>query len=160
MFTVIDPILFTINLGFIQLPIRWYGIIVVAGVLVATTYAAWYFKRKGEDPNLMWDALIWFLIAGIIGARLWYVINDIIGGGTRYLDNPLSILYINQGGLNILGGLLVGILVGWYYCPQWKMSPEKYGSQEALQKLLDDQADTMAAHHVTVAARVLNIAIR
>lgn len=113
---MIDPILFTLDLGFTQLTIRWYGIIVVLGVLVGTWYAAWYFRRKGEDPNLVWDALIWLLISGIIGARIWYVVADIIGGGTRYIENPATILYINQGGLNILGGLVVAVLVAWYYC--------------------------------------------
>lgn len=113
---MIDPILFTIDLGFIQLPIRWYGIIVVTGALAATFYAAWYIKRKDQDPGIAWDMLIWLLISGIVGARIWYVVSDMIGGGRRYLDDPLSIFYINQGGLNILGGVVLGGLVGWYYC--------------------------------------------
>jgi hypothetical protein len=51
-------------------------------------------------------------------------------------------------------------LVGWFYCPQWKNPPRKYGTQQNLQNLLDIQAASMAAHSVTVQVRVLNTAIR
>jgi phosphatidylglycerol---prolipoprotein diacylglyceryl transferase len=112
---MIDPILYTIRLGSIEIPIRWYGLLIVAGALVATWYAAWYIKRKGQDPEIAWDALIWLLISGIIGARIWYVIADIIGGGDRYLNDPAQILFINQGGLNILGGVVLAGVVAWYY---------------------------------------------
>jgi phosphatidylglycerol:prolipoprotein diacylglycerol transferase len=112
---VIDPILFSVDLGFTVLTIRWYGLFFVIGIVVASAYAAWYVKRQDEDPNLIWDALVWILISGIVGARIWYVLGDIIGGSTRYLDDPITILYVHQGGLNILGGIMVAALVGWYY---------------------------------------------
>ncbi|HXV98112.1 MAG TPA: prolipoprotein diacylglyceryl transferase family protein, partial [Anaerolineae bacterium] len=83
---MLDPIIFTITLGDIQIPVRWYGLLIVTGALVGAWYAAWYIKRKGEDPNIVWDALIWLLISGIVGARIWYVLADIIGGNRRYLD--------------------------------------------------------------------------
>lgn len=111
-----DPILFSMDLGFMELTVRWYGVLVVGGVLAAAFYAAWYVRRQNQDPNIIWDMMIWLLIAGIIGARIWYVLNDMIGGGTRYIDDPVSILYIHQGGLNILGGVVLGAVVGWYYC--------------------------------------------
>lgn len=111
----IDPIIFTIRLGAIQIPVRWYGVLIVTGAIVAAWYAAWYVKRRGQNPEVVWDAMVWLLISGIIGARIWYVVADIIGGNTRYLDDPVQILLINQGGLNILGGIMVGAVVGWYY---------------------------------------------
>ncbi len=52
--------------------------------------------------------MIWILPAGIIGARLWYVINATLGGNSYYVDNPIQIMNIPQGGLHIYGGLLVG----------------------------------------------------
>lgn len=51
-------------------------------------------------------------------------------------------------------------LVGWFYCPQWENPPKKFGTQQNLQSLLDVQAASMAAHGVTIQARVLNTAIR
>lgn len=112
---MIDPILYTIKLGAIQIPIRWYGLLIVAGAMAGAWYAAWYVKRKDEDPDMVWDAMIWLLISGILGARLWYVIADMIGGNTRYLDAPGQIFRVWEGGLNILGGIVVAAVVGWYY---------------------------------------------
>lgn len=115
---MIDPVLFSINLGFMELTVRWYGLLIVIGTLVAASYAAWYVKRERENPEIVWDLLIWVLISGIIGARIWYVVVDIMGGSSRYLQDPISILYIHQGGLNILGGAVLAVLVGWYYTRQ------------------------------------------
>lgn len=112
----IDPIIYTIRLGSIQLPIRWYGLLIVAGAIATAYYAAWYVKRHGKNPDLVWDAMVWLLISGILGARAWYVINDMIGGNSRYLDDPGQIIRIDQGGLNILGGFVVGALVLIYFC--------------------------------------------
>ena len=120
---MLDPILFNINLGSVVIPIRWYGLLVVAGTLAAAFYASWYVKRRGYDSSIVWDGLIWILVSGIIGARIWYVIADIIGGNSRYLDDPLSILFINQGGINILGGVMVGGVVGWYYARRNQIDP-------------------------------------
>jgi phosphatidylglycerol:prolipoprotein diacylglycerol transferase len=117
----IDPILFTIQLGSIQIPIRWYGLLIVTGALAAAWYAAWYVRRRGQNPDIVWDAMVWLLISGIIGARIWYVVSDIIGGNSRYLDDPVQILLINQGGLNILGGVMVGVVVLWYYCKRYNV---------------------------------------
>lgn len=111
----IDPILFQYDLGFTVLTVRWYGLLIVLGALCGAFYGAWYVKRKEQDPNMIWDALIWILISGIVGARIWYVVADIIGGNNRYLDDPVSILLVNQGGLNILGGVILAVLVSWYY---------------------------------------------
>ena len=77
---MIDPIIFTIQLGQFQLAVRWYGVILMTGVLVATWIASREVKRRGEDPEFVWDAMLWVLIAGVLGARLWYVATDILGG--------------------------------------------------------------------------------
>ncbi|OQY46951.1 MAG: prolipoprotein diacylglyceryl transferase [Anaerolineaceae bacterium 4572_78] len=118
---MLDPIIYTIRIGSIELPIRWYGLLVVIGALFAAWYATWYFKRKGEDHEIVWDVMVWLLIGGIIGARIWYVIADMIGGHTRYFDDPIQIVMINQGGLNILGGVVVGALVAWFYTRRYKI---------------------------------------
>jgi phosphatidylglycerol:prolipoprotein diacylglycerol transferase len=111
----IDPIIYTIRLGSFDIPIRWYGLLIVAGAVVAAYYAAWYVKRRGHDSEVVWDAMVWMLISGIIGARIGYVAADIMGGNSRYLDDPVQILLINQGGLNILWGVIIGAAVMYYY---------------------------------------------
>ena len=51
---------------------------------------------------MVWDALIWVLIAGIIGARIFYVIQF----PGYYFENPLRVLKIWEGGLIYYGGLI------------------------------------------------------
>jgi phosphatidylglycerol:prolipoprotein diacylglycerol transferase len=53
---------------------------------------------------------VWALLAGLVGARLWYVVNDILGGRSRYLDDPLSIIRITEGGLHFFGAILFGLV--------------------------------------------------
>ncbi len=118
---MINPILYTINLGSLQIPIRWYGLLIVTGAIAGAVYAAWYVKKRGFNPDIVWDAMIWLLISGILGARIWYVLNDIIGGNQRYLQNPGEIPKIWEGGLNILGGVVVAALAGWYYTKKYNV---------------------------------------
>ena len=110
-----DPIIFTISLGNFHLPIRWYGILIMGSVLLGTWIATREVMRRDEDPEFVWDALVYVLIGGILGARLWYVINDILGGGKYFVQNPLKIFLIPEGGLHIYGAILVGGLVAFWY---------------------------------------------
>ena len=111
----------TIHIGSFALALRWYGILVMTGVVVAAWLAEREVRQRGENGQVLWDLLIWLLPAGILGARLWYVVNATIGGNRYYLENPLQILNIPQGGLHIYGGLLVGGIVMFYYLRRHKM---------------------------------------
>lgn len=112
---MIDPIIFTIRIGDFAFPLRWYGVIVMIGVIVGSLIVERELKRRGENGDRIWDALIWVLPAGIIGARLWYVINATLGGNRYYMENPAQIINIPQGGLHIFGGLLLGGAALLYY---------------------------------------------
>jgi len=108
---MIDPVIFTIG-GF---PLRWYGVIVMVGVIVGSLYVERELKRYGENSDSIWDALIWILPIGIIGARLWFVANATLGGDRSYIENPSHILKIWEGGLHIYGGLLFGGITLIYF---------------------------------------------
>jgi phosphatidylglycerol:prolipoprotein diacylglycerol transferase len=113
---MIDPVIFSlppIKLFFgltIQLTLRWYGVLVMLGALVGAWIAQKEIRRRGENGESVWDALIWVLPAGIVGARLWYVLNSILGGSRYYLEDPRRILYLTEGGLHFFGGLLFGAI--------------------------------------------------
>lgn len=110
-----DPTLFTIEIGNFTFSLYWYGVLVMLGVAVASWLAAKEFKRYGEDPNYLWDGLIWALPAGIVGARLWYVVNATLGGDMRYIQDPLAILNLRQGGLHYFGAVLFGAIAFYIY---------------------------------------------
>jgi phosphatidylglycerol:prolipoprotein diacylglycerol transferase len=120
---MIDPVIFTIRLGGWEFPLRWYGVIVMIGVIVGSLLVERELKHRGEKGDRIWDALIWVLPAGIIGARLWYVLNDILGGNRAYLENPASIFRVWEGGLHIFGGFLFGALALLFYLRQNGLDP-------------------------------------
>jgi len=99
--------------------IRFYGIIVMLGVVVAALVAEREVRRRGLNTELVWDGLIWLLIGGVVGARLWHVLTpppSMVAQGitTRYyLTHPLDILTTWHGGLG-LPGAVIGGLVGLY----------------------------------------------
>ncbi len=49
--------------------IKFYGIIIMIGALLAAFLSAKEAKRRGIDPDFVWDMMPWLLIGGIIGAR-------------------------------------------------------------------------------------------
>ena len=96
--------------------IRFYCIIIMLGVLAAAWLASKEAKRRGLNSDLVWDGLIWVVIAGVIGARLWHVLTptptDIAAGLTTkyYLTHPLDMLAIWKGGLGVPGAVIGGAI--------------------------------------------------
>ena len=103
-----DPIIFTIPGT--NLSLHWYGVIMAVGIILAGLVAEWGVRQRGESGEHVWELLIWAVPFGIVGARLWYVVNDILGGGHFYIDNPLQIINLPQGGLHFYGAVLFGAL--------------------------------------------------
>ena len=118
---MIDPIIFTIRLFGFEFPLRWYGVIVMVGVIIGSLFVEREIKRRGENGDRIWDALIWVLPIGIIGARLWFVLNATLGGNRFYVENPASIIRIWEGGLHIFGGFLLGAIALLIYLRQNKL---------------------------------------
>jgi phosphatidylglycerol---prolipoprotein diacylglyceryl transferase len=107
-----NPLLF--QLGPIQ--VHWYGLLIVFGALVAAWISTLEAKRRGEDPEHVWNLLIWVLILGIIGARLYHVFSTPTGnfaGWAYYREHPIDIIAFWNGGfrgLGIYGAVLGGVL--------------------------------------------------
>lgn len=115
---MIDPVIFEFNLLGLPIILRWYGVLVMLGAVSGALIAEREIKRRGENGESVWDALVWILPAGIVGARLWYVLNSILGGSNYYTSQPAKILYIWEGGLHFFGGLLLGAIALYYYLKQ------------------------------------------
>ncbi|MBC8504909.1 MAG: prolipoprotein diacylglyceryl transferase [Anaerolineales bacterium] len=118
---MIDPVIFTINLGKLELAFRWYGLLIAIGVMVSAWITEKEIVRRGGKPEFVWDALIWVLPAGIIGARIWYVLNDIFGGGRTFLDSPGRIIRITEGGLHIFGAVIFGLGAAYIFARRHKV---------------------------------------
>ena len=91
--------------------IAFYGLIIGIGALLGVMLVAQIAKKTNQDPDLYWDLAIYLLIFSIIGARLYYVAF----AWDMYKDNPISILYIRNGGLAIYGGIITGFITLFFY---------------------------------------------
>jgi phosphatidylglycerol---prolipoprotein diacylglyceryl transferase len=94
---------------------RYYGLFIALGIIVATWITARELARRGYDGALALDSLFFVVPLGFVGARLYHVITDY----DLYADDPFpGVLEVWNGGLGIYGavagGLLGLVLFGWY----------------------------------------------
>jgi len=108
--------------------IYFYGIILMLGAVAAAFLAEREVRRRGLDSELVWDALIYLLIAGIIGARIWHILTpppSMVEQGITakyYLTHPLDALWIRKGGLGIPGAVIGGVLALYWFCRRRKLN--------------------------------------
>ncbi len=96
-----------ISLG--NLEIKWYGLIIVCGMIAAVAYTYLHARRHGLIFDDIIDIALWAIIPGVIGARLYYVFFDWLERPQNYTDF-MDVIAIWEGGLAIYGGLIFGVL--------------------------------------------------
>ena len=117
------PVLFTIPIPWLGgLPVRAYGFMVMLGCLAAVFVALRRAKREGVDRNIIWDMWMWSLIGGFAGARAFYVYLF----WPQFKPNPISVLYIWEGGLAFQGGLIAAVAVVYVYLKLKRLAFAKY----------------------------------
>lgn len=89
-----------------------FGVTIALGMLVGIFTMLKEAKRKGFNTDTIMDLTIYTIIAAMIGARLFYVL---VFNLDFYLENPLKVFAIRDGGLSIQGGLIFGILFAAFY---------------------------------------------
>ena len=90
--------------------IRFYGVVIAVGLLLAVMYGLKRSKQFGLKEDDILDGVLGIVPFAIICARLYYCIFS----WDSYKANPISILYIWQGGLAIYGGVIgaaIGVVV-------------------------------------------------
>ena len=108
--------------------IYFYGILIMVGVVAAAFIGQAEARRKGINPDYIWDSLFWLVLAGIVGARLWHIFSpppSMVAQGITtewYLTHPLDMINIRNGGLGIPGAIIGGALALWLYCRNKKIS--------------------------------------
>ena len=117
-----DPVAFRIG----PLAIHWYGLLIVTGAVLAAVVSTYEARRRGEDPEHVWNLLTYCLILGIIGARLYHVFSAPQYGclpydscWDYYKQNPIAIVNFWHGGfrgLGIYGAVAGGIVAVVLYC--------------------------------------------
>lgn len=114
-----QPVLFSI----FGLEIKAYGFFIAIAFLAGIQLAAYFIKKDGEDPEPLYDLSLYLLISAILGARLLEVIVNY----KDYIDSPLDMFKIWNGGLTFYGGLIATVIVGKIYVKKHKLDFFKYG---------------------------------
>lgn len=98
---MIDPI--AVQIG--PVPIRWYSLAYVTGILLGWRYVLYLVKRPPHSLTRqdVDDFIVWATLGIILGGRLGYVL---FYRPEFYFENPLSILIVWQGGMSSHGGML------------------------------------------------------
>ncbi len=106
----IDPV--AIALG--PLKIHWYGLMYLVGI----GGAWWLASRRLQRFDASWtkdtlsDLVFWVAMGVILGGRLGYVLFYDLAA---YIDNPLLVLRIWEGGMSFHGGFLGVMLAVWLF---------------------------------------------
>ena len=98
-----------VAVDFGKLSIRWYGILILLGVLTAVFFGTRKMKHFDHTFDDVLDILIFALPSAVIGCRLYYCAF----AWDQFKDNPLRIITgWADGGLAFYGGLIGGTLAG------------------------------------------------
>ena len=100
----------TIELG--PLSLHFYGLIIATGLILAVVYACRRSAQFGIKEDDLLDGVLWVTPFAILCARAYYCIFT----WEHYADDPISVLYIWEGGLAIYGGVLGAALGVAVFC--------------------------------------------
>ncbi len=92
--------------------VSWYGVLIALGASLALCLSIREEKRHRLPKDTMIDLALWVIPLGLIGARIYYVLFS----WNSYRSNPISVLYIWEGGLAIYGGIIAGFIVVFLFC--------------------------------------------
>lgn len=104
------------------LPVRGYGVMLLAAVVVSAWVAIRRAQALGVDPDLLYSLMFWLVATGVIGARLFYLVQY----WDQFRDLPptrlvLELVNVTEGGLVVYGGLLGGALTFFWFAHRHRM---------------------------------------
>lgn len=93
------------------LDVRWYSLSYIFGIFFGWLYLKKRYLRYKKDLNNLFDDYISYIIFGIIvGGRFGYALFYNI---EYFLNNPIKIFFIWEGGMSFHGGL-IGVIISSY----------------------------------------------
>lgn len=106
------PIIFKFGL----LTIYSYGLTVAIAFILGIYISSKEAVRKNINVNLIYDLTFYLVIGSLIGARIYYVL---FFNHATFLNDPLYIFKLWQGGLAIHGAIFGGITAIWLFS-KWR----------------------------------------
>lgn len=117
----IDPIIAQIG----PLQLGWHGIFSMIALFAGVWIGLQRARQLGLDTDTMVSGLGWVIAGAVIGARLFHVMDHL----PYYLQNPLEIPAVWQGGIAVYGGFVGGVLAG--AVAAWKLGLPVWSSLDA-----------------------------
>ena len=111
----LDPIAFE----FFSLQIRWYSLAYIFGFLIGWFYIKNFLTKDMQEKALIDDFISYLFLGVIIGGRLGYVI---FYNFLYYLNHPVEIFFVWQGGMSFHGGLLGVCLATYIYVKKYNLN--------------------------------------
>lgn len=102
-----------------DITVKWYGVIIALGFLLAMLYGMRRAKQFDIDPDRMIDVALVCTVVGFAAARLYYVLFS--AERAAYFENPITILYVWEGGIGIYGGIIGAFACGVLMCKLCKV---------------------------------------
>lgn len=112
----VNPVAFGIG----NIEVRWYGLIIVLGIILAFCYCAYRAKQEGISFDDVLDFAIFTVLFSVIGARVYYVLMSL----DEY-DSFMEMIAIWNGGLAIYGAIIAGAITIFCVCRYKKIKPLK-----------------------------------
>ncbi len=91
--------------------IMWYAVLILIGATIALLISIREGKKIGVPEDFCIDVFLWGLPISVVGARIYYVLFTL----DHYLQNPLDILKVYQGGLAIHGAVIAAVIWGYIF---------------------------------------------
>jgi phosphatidylglycerol---prolipoprotein diacylglyceryl transferase len=107
---------------FLTLTIRWYGVMIALGFLLASIAATRLAKKMNISPERLINCGLITFLGGVLGARLYFVALS----WSYFQIHPFDIFATWKGGLSIHGGIIGGTIAGWLYCKKEKLPVLRY----------------------------------
>lgn len=107
------------NIGPVR--IHFYALCILTGIILAWWLSARRWRARGGRTEALETVVMWAIPLGIIGARIYHVathIQDYFGPGR----NPVTVFYIWEGGLGIMGAVALGAVGAWIGARHEKVS--------------------------------------
>jgi prolipoprotein diacylglyceryl transferase len=112
----------------LEIPVPWgvlniqmYALCILTGIVLATIMTSRRLTKRGAEPGVVLDIVLWAVPLGIIGARLYHVFThpaDYFYEGANVWNpfEPGAIWNIWEGGNAIYGSLIGGAIGAWIGC--------------------------------------------
>ena len=104
-----------LDLGVIQ--VYWYSVFILLGFLVGGTLALWEAKKWEISEDFMVNLFFYIIIFAFLGARIYYILFNL----EYYMNDPISMIKVWEGGLAIHGGIIACTIFIIFYTKKYKV---------------------------------------